>query len=88
VRKLSTRQLPEHETAFAMTIHKSQGSEFKRLLLILPDEMSQVLSKELIYTGITRAKQRLMLAGNQQTFIQACRKSVQRQSGLAEKLGW
>jgi len=88
VRKLSTRQLPEHETAFAMTIHKSQGSEFKRLLLILPDEMSQVLSKELIYTGITRAKQRLMLAGNQQTFIQACRKTVQRQSGLAEKLGW
>ena len=88
IRKLSPRQLPEHETAFAMTIHKSQGSEFERLLLILPDAMSQVLSKELIYTGITRAKKRLMLAGNQATFIQACRKTVQRQSGLAEKLGW
>ena len=88
VRKLSPRQLPQHETAFAMTIHKSQGSEFERLLLILPDEMSQVLSKELLYTGISRAKRRLMLAGNQKVFIQACRKTVQRQSGLAEKLGW
>lgn len=88
VRKLSIRQLPEHETAFAMTIHKSQGSEFEHLLLILPDEMQQVLTKELIYTGISRAKQRLMVAGNQSTFIQACSKTVQRQSGLAKKLGW
>jgi exodeoxyribonuclease V alpha subunit len=88
LRKLPIRQLPEHETAFALTIHKSQGSEFKNLLLILPLENHRVLSKELIYTGVTRAKQQLMLAGDENIFIQACNKTIKRQSGLAEKLGW
>ncbi len=88
LRQLPIRQLPEHETAFALTIHKSQGSEFKNLLLILPLENHRVLSKELIYTGVTRAKQQLMLAGDENSFIQACNKTIKRQSGLAEKLGW
>ena len=52
-------RLPEHETAWAMTVHKSQGSEFAHTLLVLPESPVPVLTRELIYTGITRAKQRL-----------------------------
>ncbi len=56
VRKISPLRLPAHETAFAMTIHKSQGSEFDKVLLILPERDSPVLTRELVYTGITRAR--------------------------------
>ena len=51
VRKFLPLRLPEHQTAFALTVHKSQGSEFERVLLILPDRESPVLSRELLYTG-------------------------------------
>jgi exodeoxyribonuclease V alpha subunit len=53
---LSPLRLPNVETAYAMTVHKSQGSEFSHVVLVLPDQFSQVLTRELIYTGITRAK--------------------------------
>jgi exodeoxyribonuclease V alpha subunit len=56
VRWLQASRLPSHETVFAMTVHKSQGSEFTHCALVLPDHNAQVLTKELIYTGITRAK--------------------------------
>ena len=56
LRKFLPLRLPAHETAFAMTVHKSQGSEFERVLLILPERESPVLSRELLYTGITRAR--------------------------------
>ncbi|KJJ57353.1 hypothetical protein VC77_10040 [Vibrio cholerae] len=49
-------RVPQHETAYAMTIHKSQGSEFDLTLLILPPDYSPILTRELVYTGITRAK--------------------------------
>ena len=88
IRSISARQLPQHETAFAMTIHKSQGSEFDNLLLVLPAEKSQVVTKELIYTGLTRAKKNVLVAGNELSFIHACHKTVKRSSGLGEKLGW
>jgi exodeoxyribonuclease V alpha subunit len=53
---VSPLRLPNVETAYAMTVHKSQGSEFSHVVLVLPDQISQVLTRELIYTGITRAK--------------------------------
>lgn len=56
VRSFPTSRLPEHETAFAMTVHKAQGSEFDRVLLVLPERDSPVLTRELLYTAITRAK--------------------------------
>jgi exodeoxyribonuclease V alpha subunit len=52
-------RLPQHETAWVMTIHKSQGSEFERVMMILPTKDSPVLTQKLIYTGMTRAKKRL-----------------------------
>jgi len=57
LRALHPVRLPEHETVYALTVHKSQGSEFDRLLLILPDQDSPVLTRELLYTGITRARE-------------------------------
>ncbi|MGR5541379.1 ATP-binding domain-containing protein, partial [Vibrio campbellii] len=61
VKAILPSRVPEHETAFAMTIHKSQGSEFAFTLMILPPDFSPILTRELIYTGITRAKSRLAL---------------------------
>ncbi len=58
---VSPLRLPNVETAYAMTVHKSQGSEFNHVALVLPDNLSQVLTRELIYTGITRAKEQFSL---------------------------
>jgi exodeoxyribonuclease V alpha subunit len=53
--RVQPSRLPEHETAWAMTVHKSQGSEFNHAALILPSQLSPVVTRELIYTAITRA---------------------------------
>ena len=86
VRSYSLRQLPVHETAFAMTIHKSQGSEFDRVALVLPGEDSALLSRELLYTGISRARQQVALVGRPQEIEAAVGRRVERASGLGEKL--
>ena len=86
VRSFSLRQLPAHETAFAMTIHKSQGSEFDRVALVLPGEDSALLSRELLYTGISRARQKVALVGRPQEIEAAVGRMVERASGLQEKL--
>ncbi|MCW9023298.1 MAG: exodeoxyribonuclease V subunit alpha [Gammaproteobacteria bacterium] len=88
IRRLPVRQLPDHVTAFAITVHKSQGSEFENVLLILPDEDTPILTKELVYTGITRAKESLVVAAEMDLFISACSRTVARSSGLAGRLGW
>lgn len=85
-RQLPAARLPVHETAFAMTIHKSQGSEFERVLLLLPDQMSPILSRELLYTGITRTKQQLILVGTEQILRAAISTRIQRSSGLHDAL--
>ena len=64
VRWVLPSRLTHIETVYAMTVHKSQGSEFKHTVMVLPDQDSPVLSKELLYTGITRAKERLSLVSN------------------------
>lgn len=78
--------LPEHETAYAVTVHKAQGSEFEQVLLLLPEEESRVLSRELLYTGITRAKSKLILCADHETLATAVRFRTRRHSGLQEKL--
>jgi len=88
LRSVSIRQLPEHSCAYALTVHKSQGSEFDEVLLVLPSSESPVLTRELVYTGITRARNRVTIQGERQTFMQGCQRRVQRASALAEKLGW
>jgi exodeoxyribonuclease V alpha subunit len=78
--------LPEHETAYAVTVHKAQGSEFEQVLLLLPEEESRVLSRELLYTGITRAKSRLILCADHDTLARAVQSRTRRHSGLEDKL--
>lgn len=65
VRWVLPSRLTHIETVYAMTVHKSQGSEFKHTVMVLPDSDSPVMTKELLYTGITRAKDRLTVVGNQ-----------------------
>ena len=83
---ISPARLPEHQTAYAITVHKAQGSEFDQVLLLLPEEESRVLSQELLYTGITRARSRLILCASSERIATAVRRKTQRFSGLAEKL--
>ncbi|MBO2556643.1 exodeoxyribonuclease V subunit alpha [Shewanella algae] len=90
VLKVLPARLPGHETCFAMTVHKSQGSEFDSVALVLPPSPSpaqlQLLTKELIYTAITRAKQHFCCLGNSSVFDGACRRLTRRASGLADRL--
>jgi exodeoxyribonuclease V alpha subunit len=86
LRKFLPLRLPEHETAYAMTVHKSQGSEFDRVLLILPDRESPVLSRELLYTGITRARTSVELWFDEKVFRAALARRVTRTSGLCDAL--
>jgi exodeoxyribonuclease V alpha subunit len=86
VRKVSPLRLPVHETVFAMTIHKSQGSEFNRVLMLLPDHDSLALTRELIYTGITRAKREVAVWGDEEVFVTAVSRRINRKSGLREAL--
>lgn len=86
-RSISLNRLPEYEVAYVMTVHKSQGSEFDHTLLILPLKSNPILTKELIYTAITRAKTQFTLFGNEAIWKQSVRTEIERQSGLREQLG-
>jgi len=78
--------LPAHESAFAMTIHKAQGAEFDEIWLQLPQYPQRVLSRELIYTGLTRARQQIHLAGSMDVIGAALSRQSRRWSGLAQRL--
>ena len=80
-------QLPEAVTSWAMSIHKSQGSEFDTVYVALPDRDSRVLSRELLYTAVTRAKSKVVLVGSAETLRNAIGKTARRESGLGYRLG-
>jgi exodeoxyribonuclease V alpha subunit len=86
VRKLSPARLPAFETVYAMTVHKSQGSEFGEVLLLLPDRDSPVLTRELLYTGITRARRKAVIWGREPIFRAAAARRIHRHSGLRDAL--
>jgi len=91
VRRISALRLPPHETAFALTVHKVQGSEFDGVLLVLPDRMSEVLSRELLYTAVTRARKHVEIWGDEEVFRRAVERRIERSSGLRDRLwsgGW
>jgi exodeoxyribonuclease V alpha subunit len=85
-RTFSPESLPGHETVFAMTVHKSQGSEFGQVVLILPELDSPLLTRELIYTAITRARKGLAIWSTERAFMQAIERTLRRSSGLRELL--
>lgn len=85
-RPVSPAMLPPHETAFAMTVHKSQGSEVDHAMVVLPERASPVLTRELLYTGVTRARSVVTVVGALDVLTQAVTARVERASGLAEAL--
>jgi exodeoxyribonuclease V alpha subunit len=86
IRAFNPASLGEHRTAFAISIHKSQGSEFDNIFIIMPNKVSPLLTKELIYTAITRAKKNCTIIASPEIFYQAAITRMQRQSGLKKKL--
>lgn len=87
VRLVAASRLPAVQTAYAMTVHKAQGSEFGHTVLVLPPEASPVLTRELVYTGITRARERFTLVTPRAAVLaQALARRSVRASGLAERL--
>jgi exodeoxyribonuclease V alpha subunit len=78
--------LPRHETAFAMTVHKSQGSEYDYALVVLPEAGNRLLYKETLYTALTRARLFAGIYGPRETFLEAVSRKVVRESGLPDYL--
>jgi len=79
-------RLPQCETAFALTVHKCQGSEFDDILVVLPGEDRAVLSRELIYTAVTRARKGVLVSAAKEIFAPALARKIQRFSGLGDML--
>ncbi|MGO2134864.1 MAG: exodeoxyribonuclease V subunit alpha [Marinobacter sp.] len=87
IRWISPSRLQQLETVYAMTVHKSQGSEFNHTCMVLPDRLSPVLTRELVYTGITRAKNWFsLITGDASVFSESVGQRVVRASGLASVL--
>jgi exodeoxyribonuclease V alpha subunit len=78
--------MPSHETAFAMTIHKSQGSQFDHAVVVLPETTSRIMTRELIYTGISRAKERLTVCGDPSVLSSALVGRAMRATSLRARL--
>lgn len=79
-------RVSNYEAAYIMTVHKSQGSEFEHTVLVLPHSISPVLTKELIYTAITRAKDKFTLFGSEKVWKYSVGAKTERQSGLKEQI--
>jgi len=79
-------QLPAHESAFALTVHKAQGSEFGRILLALPEHDARVITRELIYTGLSRGREAVVLWGCAPLLRMAIARKMTRWNGLAARL--
>lgn len=86
-RAFAPARLPSHDSAFAMTVHKSQGSEFAEVLLALPESPSPLLTRALFYTGITRAKHKVEIWGLPARLSEAVNTKAERAAGLAQRLG-
>ena len=83
---ISPAFLVDYESGYAMTIHKSQGSEYKRVCMLLSGVLNPIMTKELVYTGITRTVSHVTILSDEQVFVSACRKKVARESGLVERI--
>ena len=86
IRPVGLARLPIWQTSYAITVHKSQGSEFDQVLFILPQDDVPILSRELLYTGITRAREALTLVCRRDLLHRAMQRQVVRYSGLNKKL--
>jgi exodeoxyribonuclease V alpha subunit len=86
VRRFQPYQLPDHTTVYAMTVHKSQGSEFDEVLFVMPDRDFPILTRELVYTALTRARKKITIWGNRSIITKAIARQIERTSGLRDAL--
>jgi exodeoxyribonuclease V alpha subunit len=86
-RAVAPLRLPEHESAFATTVHKAQGSEFDHVLLLLPAKPNRVVTRELLYTAVTRARSGVTIVGGAEVLEKAITSPTRRHSGLIARLG-
>jgi exodeoxyribonuclease V alpha subunit len=84
--RFSTSRLSHHQAVYAMTVHKSQGSEFDEVLLVLPEKDNPLLTRELLYTAITRARQKLSILASDSVIRNAVSRRIERASGLRDAL--
>jgi exodeoxyribonuclease V alpha subunit len=86
-RRLAVSRLEEVDTVHAITIHKSQGSEYEHVVVVLPDGASRIVTRELLYTGVTRASERVTVVGSAEVIAAAIRRPIRRATGLERRLG-
>ena len=83
---VSPGRLSAIDTAYAMTVHKAQGSQFRTAAVVLPDPDSRILTRELLYTAATRAQDRLIVCGTEDAVRAAIARPIARASGLRDRL--
>jgi len=83
IKMVRPERLQDFKPAFFLTVHKSQGSEFDTINLLMPKEDVPVLTKELLYTAITRAKKRFVLHGSKPLFVKGSKRRTERFSGFS-----
>ena len=86
-RLVPVTRLEEVETVHALTIHKSQGSEYEHVVVILPEQASRIVTRELLYTAVTRASERVTVVGSREVIEAAIRRPIRRATGLGDRLG-
>ena len=79
-------EMPPHETVFAMTVHKSQGSGFKNVMIVMPDKAVPILTREMIYTAVTRAEKSVLLCARPDILLKSLQTKTIRYSGLSDRL--
>jgi exodeoxyribonuclease V alpha subunit len=85
-RRVPVSRLEDVETVHALTIHKSQGSEYGHAIVVLPEKPSRILTRELLYTGVTRARDKVTVVGSREVIETAIKTPIRRATGLAERL--
>jgi exodeoxyribonuclease V alpha subunit len=88
VRAIAPGRLPAVDTAWAMTVHKSQGSEFDDVIVVLPTDEARGMSRELLYTAVTRARQVVTIVGTELALRSAITQRTERTSGLGARMAW
>lgn len=82
IREIARSRLPQHKIGYASTIHRSQGSEFNKVAVVLPPEDSKLLSRELLYVAVSRAKEMVFLVGSEDSLIAAVKRTERQNSGV------
>jgi len=83
-REFAPTRLPDVQTVHAMSVHRSQGSQFKKVTVILPSAESRLLTRELLYTAVTRAEEQVRIVGTREALVAAVRRPITRASGLGK----